>query len=418
MAELKILHVVPRWNHGGGAQSILAEARHAREHALAVTHQALSLEPGGSLQLLTQAVRARVRVQAAPDPERERAVVESADLLVVHYWNAPSLRAFVDRWRGRALRWILYSRVNGLHSPQRLPMELVRSACHTVLTSPHGATGGRLGEVSVIPAIVPRPDPAAAADAKRNGLLHVGTLNVFKLAADFINLHVGLESSDGPVTVAGAGGDEDIFQERAERLGIAGHFSWAGFVPEPGILYRRARLLTYPVAPFTYASSDKVVQEAQMHGLPVLLSRAAPLAHLVEEGVTGMLAGDGGEYTALLRGILANARHLPGTAEITAAAIRMHDPDAKIRRLLDIYRQVVAGPKRAVEDGFPDLAGWLEFQGAGMARRQRPSLETMTASPEALYAYQCWACEGGLAQYQNAYPALRQVGAGRRTPPP
>jgi len=412
MAELKILHVLPRWNHGGGAQSILAEARHARDHALAVTHQALPLEPGGSLQLLTQAVRARVRVHSAPDPERERAVVEAADLLVVHYWNAPALRAFVDRWRGRGLRWILYCRVNGLHEPQRLPLELARSACHTVLTSPHVAAIGRPGDVSVIPAIVPRPEPAAAADAERHGLLHVGTLNVFKLAADFIDLHVGLESRYGPVVVAGAGGDEARYQERAERLGIAGHFSWAGFVPEPGALFRRARILSYPVAPFTYASSDKVVQEAQMHGLPVLLNRAAPISHLVEEGVTGMLAADGREFTALLHSTLADARTLPSAAEIAAAAIRMHDPDVKIRRLLDIYKQVAAGPKRAVDDGFPDLAAWLEFQGARMARRQRPSLDVMAASPEALHAYQCWACEGGLAQYQNAHPSLRQMDAG------
>jgi hypothetical protein len=41
-----------------------------------------------------------------------------------------------------------------------------------------------------------------------------------------------------------------------------------------------------------------------------------------------------------------------------------------------------SGPKRAVEHGVPDLAGWLEFQ-------------------------------GGLAQYHNAHPSLRQMDAGR-----
>jgi hypothetical protein len=54
----------------------------------------------------------------------------------------------------------------------------------------------------------------------------------------------------------------------------------------------------------------------------------------------------------------------------------------KSGRLLDIHKQVAAGPTRAVEDGFPNLAGWLEFQ-------------------------------GGLAQYHNAHPSLRQMDAGR-----
>jgi hypothetical protein len=57
-------------------------------------------------------------------------------------------------------------------------------------------------------------------------------------------------------------------------------------------------------------------------------------------------------------------------------------PMEKSGRLLDIHKQVAAGPKRAVEDGFPNLAGWLEFQ-------------------------------GGLAQYHNAHPSLRQMDAGR-----
>lgn len=417
MAELTILHVLPRWNHGGGAQSVLAEARFARARRTGMIHRVMALEPGGSLPLLQQALRMRLRVHPAPDAAQERELVNGADLVVIHYWNAPSLRGFLDRWRGRALKWILYSRVNGLHPPQRLPRTLARSACHTVLTSPHAAELGRADAVSVIPAIVNHGADTLGRRAEgRQGVLHVGTLNVFKLAPNFIELHAGLVSPDNPVMVVGAGGDEQRFQARAKALGVAREFAWPGFAADAGALYPNFRILSYPASPFTYASSDKVVQESQLYGLPVLLYRGSPVAHLVEEEVTGVLADGDDEYRALLGAIVEGEYPLPGEAETRAAAVELHNPERKCEQLQTIYRQVLEGAAREVDDGFPSVEDWLSYQCGEAARagaQPRPSLAAMKHSPELLRAYQCWACEGGIAHYANAYSEL-EYGRTRR----
>jgi len=243
----------------------------------------------------------------------------------------------------------------------------------------------------------------------RRGVLHVGTLNVFKLAPNFIELHAGLVAADDPVMVVGAGGDEQRFQARAQALGVAREFAWPGFAPDPAALYPQFRILSYPASPFTYASSDKVVQESQLHGLPVLLFRESPVAHLVAEGVTGVLVDGDDEYRDLLKAIVKGEYPLPSAAEVRAAAWEQHNPHKKCEQLLTIYREVAAGPARELDDGFPGLESWLTYQGGDVARtgaHQRPSLAAMTQSPELLRAHQCWACEGGIAHYYNAYPEL------------
>ena len=407
MAEkIEILHVLSRWGYGAAAQSLIAEARFAHSHETGVVHRAITLEPGGSLALLQLALRSRLRVQIAPDPSQEQVLMNEADVVVIQYWNTPAVHRFIDRWRGREGKWVVYSQVNGVYPPQRLPRALIQSACHTVLTSPHAAHLGRAGAVSVIPAIVlDRGERLVPYTSRPHGLLHVGTLNVFKLAPNFIELHAGLVSPNDPVTVAGAGGDEQEFQAQARALGVAGEFAWPGFAEDPSALYQQFKLLSYPAAPFSYASSDRVVQEAQLHGLPVLLLRDSPLTHLVEEGVTGFIANDATDYHARLRTIVAGDFKLPNASAVAAAARGQHDPERKCKQLTDIYRQVSAGPARQLDDGYAELDDWLAYQGAELARtsgRQRPTLVAMTDSPEQLLAYQCWACEGGLAHYLNS----------------
>jgi glycosyltransferase involved in cell wall biosynthesis len=401
--RLEILHVLPRWSHGGAAQSLITEARFALSHGTGVVHRAMTLEPGGSLALLQQALRSRLRVEMAPPPNQEQVLVNDADVIVIHYWNTPALRRFIDRWRGRRGKWMVYSLVNGIHPPQRLPPALIRSACHTVLTSPHAVHLGRPGAVSVIPAIVlDRGEPFVPTASRPHGLLHIGTLNVFKLAPNFIELHAGLVSPEDPVTVVGAGGDEEQFQDQARALGVAREFAWPGFAEDPGALYRQFKLLSYPAAPFSYASSDRVVQEAQLQGLPVLLLRDSPLTHLVNEGITGVIANDAADYRARLEAIIAGDLALPHASMVAAAAREQHDPERKCNQLTQIYHQVSEGPVRELNDGYAELDDWLAYQGADLAKtggRQRPSLVAMTDSPERLLAYQCWACEGGLAHY-------------------
>lgn len=356
---MKVLHVVPRLSGGGPSTSVLAEARHG-----GATHEMLVLEQAASSVAMLAAMRARVRVHVCPSKEREAEVVNGADVVVVHFWNTPSLARWLVRWQQRALRWVLYCRVNGVHAPQVLPEELAQSPCHLVLTSPHLMRPG----ASLIPAPV---DPALlSAGADVTDVLHVGTVNVFKLDPAFGRLHTGLQT-----TVIGTGGQEAEFATSAATV------HWAGFQPMPWTT--RARVFSAPTSRFTYASSDKTLQEAMLLGIPVVTYYDSPVAHLVT-AETGLLAKGREDYSEVLR----EAMEVFDRSAVAQAAHELHDPAAKWTHLRSIYEQVADGEPRPV-------SGRLT---AGDGARTRPGLRELE-DDEVLWAFQQWACEGGRAQY-------------------
>ena len=387
MSEPRVVHVVARLAGGGPTSSLLAHARQGGRHELLV------LEREADRLSVGDVLRARIRLHLAPDVRREHAIVRAADVMILHYWNTVSVRAFLDRWRGRSLRWVLYSRVNGMHRPQMLAPVLARSAGHLVLTSPHAAHLREDGRVSVIPAVVD-PDRLIAPVRPGPTIAHVGTLNVFKLDPAFVDLHQG-------AVVVGSGGDEGLWAARARALGRG--FDWIGYDPQPWQHAGGARVFSAPTSRYTYASSDKAAQEAMMLGIPVLTYADSPLAHLVREGVTGYLAADREQYAALVAEL---AGREPDRSAVAAAAHEDHDPQRRLRDLDGILARVADEPPRVLDDGMPALAQWVAWQTAG-ARRGRPELEELMACDQALADFQAWGCEGGLAQYLNAHPELR-----------
>lgn len=416
MTDLKVLHVVPRWHHGGAALGVILEARQGRASGSGLSHRALALEPGGSAAMMREALRAGLRVQAAPPFDDESRLVRDADVVVLHYWNAPSLRQFLDRWRGTPLRLVLHALVNGRHRPQLLPPRLGAAAGHVVLTSSHLCDRLDPARTTVIPAVT---DTAARWHATplddARHIVHAGTLNVFKLSPHFIPLHAGVADPSRPVLVAGIGGDEERFQAEAESLGVTEGFRWLGFASDLPSFFAQARLLSCPTSAFTYATGDRVVQDAQIAGVPVLLPRDSPVTHLVREGVTGLFADGLDDYARKLEAIAAGRLKLPPRATVRAAALQDHDITPKLRRLESIQRTVAAGDARVLDDGFESLADWIAFQ-IGDPRElmnfRRPGMEELR--DEAVLAlHQRWACEGGFAHYANAFSELRQGLHGR-----
>lgn len=429
MADLRVLHVIPRFNSGGASPGILAEQAHAARLGLPVHHEVLSLEAGGSAPLVLRAMRQRLRLHVAPPADRERELVEAADVVVVGYWNTPSMWSFLDRWRGRRLRWVLHSLVNGVHGPQVLPVALANSASHLVLTSPHCARLRRDEGVSVVVPMVDLPvdgpaaggpDPGAVADRPGEDgpeVVHIGTLDVFKLDPAFVDVHRAAVASGARVAAVGLGGDAERFARRAEGLGIGAGFVWSGFAESPGDWLSGARVFSTPSSGFSYAAGDRTVQTAQLHGVPVLVYADSPIAHLVQPGVNGWWAQDRAEFSQMVAAAAAGDLHLEHDKVVHASALQ-HDPIAKVHRLTGIYRQVAGSAGSAVEPGCDTVADWIGMQTGGLvdpdplricgrtvAEVRRPPLEELAADPDLLRAHQLWACEGGLAQYVGALSA-------------
>jgi hypothetical protein len=140
----------------------------------------------------------------------------------------------------------------------------------------------------------------------------------------------------------------------------------------------------------------------------VLVQRDAPVAHLVRDGVSGILADNLEDFQSKLIDIARGRIGLPDRRTVSAAAREDHDPQRKFGKLAAIYRSIEAGSARVVDDGFADLLSWIDYQIGDVAELQavrRPPLSDLRHDL-VLSRHQRWACEGGLAQYLNVLPEL------------
>jgi hypothetical protein len=395
MAERTVVHVLPRLGAGGPTTSLLYEGGWASRNRTGWSHELLVLEPGGSREAVLRALRQRTRVHAAPDPERESQVLGGADVVVVHYWNTPSMWQFLKRSRGLNWRWILYCHVNGVRRPQLLPQWLAQAPCHLVLTSPHAKAMREDGAVSVVPALVDL-EQLGPPQPSNGAVVHVGTLTVFKIDPAFVDLHRLALAAGSRVEVVGAGSDESRF------AALAGpQWRWYGFDPRPWQRLAGGRVFSAPIRATATSSGEKTVQEAGLLGIPVVAYRDSPVAHLIIDQVTGLLARDRDDFAEMLTG------DLPSRNRVIEAAAQLHAPEHKASELARIYDAVAEdGPRPVPDPG--GLPAWVRWQTAGALRpgSAPPSLSELAESDETIAAFQSLASEGGRAQFLNAYPDL------------
>ncbi len=119
-----IVHVVPRLSMTGPVRSIAAGAKYADRLGLHRTQRVVALErelsPAAVLLLRREGIELTVR----PTPNELDDVVRSADLVLVHFWNCPSMFEFLLRPIPDA-RVIVWIRMQGLDAPQVVPPALV-----------------------------------------------------------------------------------------------------------------------------------------------------------------------------------------------------------------------------------------------------------------------------------------------------
>lgn len=326
--SLSILHVVPRLNRGGGGASVL------HEHLAipgAVKHSFLSLEGEVDVSMLRDAMRRRIRVHVAPSAAEESELLKGADVVVIHFWQCPSIFHFFKRLNGETLRLIIYSRVRGTTPPQILHPELLAQADGWISTGPPELKFE--GPQLWMPALI---DPDLVDSPFRDRLetpfsvVHCNTLNASKMHPDFAALHAGHD-----VEVFGAGGDEEL-------LATAPHLHIKGFVHRWWEA-TSAQVLGYPLHPMTSSSSDKSVQEALFAGLVVVLLAPTALDALV--GDSSIVASDAEEYRQALDRLAADVAWRKELALAGQTHAHQHlNPHKNALKLLTFYEVIRSIP--------------------------------------------------------------------------
>lgn len=411
---LKIAHVIERFGSAGPERSILAWAKAAARAGLAQQHVVCPLTPAFSPLGLALARQVGVEVVRTSAADVRDAVLTAADIVVVHFWNSPALYAFL-RGPLPAMRLLVWLKIFGSHPPQVAPAALHGFADLLVATSP-----GTLALPAFAPHAATMPVVNGIADFDRLAgcepqphagccVGYVGGISPGKIHPAFVQMSAAVAAPGVRFVVCGADG-EKLLGAQVQAAGAAGRFEFRGYVENICTVLAGCDIFGYPLAPDTYATSEKALQEAMWVGLPPVVFPHGGVRYLVEEGVTGRVVETPRAYTQAIDELCRNPAERRRLGDNARAFARVaFDPQRAVTALAALCGQLLQRPKR--ERAWPHdgdtPADWFV---AALGEHSDPfarSVQGADANAEAEIAASSALLsrgEGGIIHYRNAYP--------------
>jgi glycosyltransferase involved in cell wall biosynthesis len=150
---------------------------------------------------------------------------------------------------------------------------------------------------------------------------------------------------DPHLLIVGDGPEREAIQTRIRALGMDGAVTLAGQTPSAEPFYSIADVA---VLSSRSEGSPNALLEAMAAQVPVVSTRVGGVPEIVADGESALLVapGDASAMADALGALLSSpelARKIAGRARELIAA--RHTPDARVRRLVGIYRGVLNGPE-------------------------------------------------------------------------
>lgn len=310
-----ILNLLP---HAGGGMGVVLRALLTTESkpGNAFMHSVAALE------YLNDATRTHLNSHGIPwsdclamgdSQERLSALVEAADIVLLHWWNHPLLMRLLFNGIPPS-RLMIWSHVNGFYPPQSFFPELFELPDRFVFAtkaSLHAPVVKSLPDelkqrMRVIRSCAGIPKGAENSSVKAGPFQvgYVGTVEPAKMHPDFLEICVAA-GIPAPCIVAGGPAHEEL-RTKAKRLGLAGNFDILGPVDDTRPIFSRLHAFAYPLNPTHYGTGEQVLIEAMAFGaVPVVLANL-PEITIVRHGETGLVAKNAEEFSAALRLLMEN----------------------------------------------------------------------------------------------------------------
>ncbi|MBI4503060.1 MAG: glycosyltransferase family 4 protein [Gemmatimonadetes bacterium] len=341
---------------GTGGYVVELSRRFAREHQVTVYASEWSTTVDGVRMVQVPALRGRAYATIMTFPAAFAAVRKRHDVVHAQGWvtraaDVVTTHIVLDAWRDAARQAGVIApigeRVLGGFVTAR-ERALVRQARAVIAPSRRAAADiasyyGRTVGVTVIhhgfPGATPLPDRAEA--RRQLGLpadafvaLYAGDARKgFDAAARAV---AGTPSVQLLVASTSASGQ---YLARAHALGITERVRWAGGLADMRVAFAAADVLLHPTIYDTFAM---VVGEALAYGVPVIVSREAGIADLMENGRSGWIVGADDEGTAAALRVARDDQNMRRRLAEAGRAIALHRTwDQVAADTLAVYRSVV-----------------------------------------------------------------------------
>jgi len=289
---MKLLHVIDNMGAGGPARSLLAFVKRAQAIDPAIAHNILSLRRDGYPPAIFFARRLGIAVVRSPQQAQMQRLVESSDVVLLHFWNTPHFWEFFAA--GIAARYVAWAKVLGASHPQFLDAKVLGETAALVLTAPPTPwLRQELGrdDVAVVPGIADfgRIDHVRPEAHTGFNVDYIGTLNTGKIHPNFAGIMSRVDIPGIRVRVCG-GQPDTVLAASIKICRDPDRFQCPGFVEDIATILKTSDVFGYPLSKSTYATSDKSLQEAMYAGIPPVIFPHGGPARFVEDGKTGLVA--------------------------------------------------------------------------------------------------------------------------------
>jgi glycosyltransferase involved in cell wall biosynthesis len=344
-----VRHIIPQLSPGGAARAMVGLAKYSARGG-GYRHEVISLGRADR-RALALAAAAGIPVISVAEPARAAAIAADADILQLHFWNAPELHALLAGGFS-AVRVIAWCHVNGAAPPHLIPSRLfevadvvVAAAADTLELALFRAAGAE--RVALIGggadferiAQVPRHPHAAFTVG------HVGTLDFAKLHPEFIAMSAAVPGAR--FVVCGEGAAVPELRRQAEAAGAADRFEFRGYVEDLAAVLGEFDAFGYPLCEGNSTTTELVLQEAMHAGVVPVVLPFGGAAGLVVDGESGLVAPSVADYTAALRRLKSDPDERARLGRNAADRARtLYGADNCARQFDALYARLMGKPKR------------------------------------------------------------------------
>lgn len=403
---MKIIHILPKINDGGGIGNIFSEISAFQKLGIAIDTTIVSLETAFSMKRMLQAKALRARLIVAPRKETLTNLLSNSDLVVISFWNHPLLTEFMF-WlacQDFKIPIVVSVKVNGLTLPQVLPNWV--TYCASGIMYSHPETLSNQVE-STLPKLQLNSQPFIdLPEFKKKPRLnrsrdfvafYAGSLNKFKRLPGLFDLHDRISLPKFRIEYWGAG-EDPATNDRLASLKFGVHRGFSNNIYSD---FNGYQLLLNPQSPLSYGSYEKIRVECAWMGIPSLVLKDSRISIHVTNGVDGLVAADEQEYLERLQWIAQDSQAWESLSEATYENIRKtYQLEEITKSTMGFYKEVILSGPRSIPNGSSIPVTPFSRLLSGMGHWA----DLITSNPEKLsdleieYALHC---EGGVIHYAN-----------------
>ena len=350
---ISIVHVIERFSTGGPERALIAAAKYAMRLGLKQQHIVCPLEQGSvSPPALLSAWQAGVIVHRQHDAETFRQELESADIVLVHFWNNPSLDQFL-RSDLPPMRLLIWTAVNGLNPPQVITKKLIDFADRALIKTPKTLTltafcqePASLATLLYSPIDLDRLEGFSPVAHNTFNIGYIGTVNFTKMYHNFIRMSAAVRVPNVRFIVCGTGIEKEL-KNQATALGASGRFDFRGYVENIRNVLAELDVFGYPLCEDTYASTERALQEAMFVGLPPVVFPYGGLSEFVTHGQTGLIVQSEEEYRQAIEYLYQNPQERQRLGENARHYVQQaFDPWTTVKHLSRVFEEMMQFPKK------------------------------------------------------------------------